>query len=178
MSKVAFSTLGLKINKEIKTFDFNDKKIEVLQYLPSEDKYDLIMITLQKAEEDGIYNSFKLDLYFHLHLIYMYTNISFTEKQKEDELKLYDMLDSTGFIKKVLENIPEEEYNKLFTFMEEIECDSLSYRNTAGAVLQKVINDLPKNAQIAADIVESFDKEKYQEVISFAEAANGNRSIK
>ena len=34
----------------------------------------------------------------------------------------------------------------------------LTYRNTAGAVLQSVINDLPRNAQAAAEIVESFDK--------------------
>ena len=72
MAKVAFTNLKLKKLNEIKTFEFNGQNIEVKQYLDSDDKYDLIMITLQKSEEDGIYNPFKLDLYFHLHLEFIF----------------------------------------------------------------------------------------------------------
>jgi hypothetical protein len=89
--------MKLKINSEVKTFDFCGQKVEVPQYLPARDKYDLLMITLQNSFEDGIYNEFKLNLYFELNLVYMYTNISFTEKQREDEFKLYDNLKSNGF---------------------------------------------------------------------------------
>ena len=71
MAKVSYASLKLKVDKSIETFDFNENKIEVLKYLPIEEKYDLIMITLQKAEQDGIYNAALLDMYFHLHLIYM-----------------------------------------------------------------------------------------------------------
>lgn len=175
--KVSYANLKLKTKDEIKTFNFNNTEIEVKQYLPIEDKYDLVMITLQKAEENGIYNALKLDMYFHLHLVYMYTNLSFTEKQKENEMKIYDTLESNGFIDKMIEVIPEEEYNALFTFMDEIMLNTLNYTNTAGAVIQSIINDLPKNAKIAKDIIDSFDKEKYQEVTEFAKAANGNRPI-
>ena len=80
--KVSYANLKLKTKYEIKTFNFNNTEIEVKQYLPIEDKYDLVMITLQKAEENGIYNALKLDMYIHLHLVYMYTNLSFIEKQK------------------------------------------------------------------------------------------------
>ena len=54
--KVSYANMKLKLNTGVKTFDFKDQKVEVLQYLPARDKYDLLMITLQKAEEDGIYN--------------------------------------------------------------------------------------------------------------------------
>ena len=80
-NKVSYANLKLKVDTSVDTFDFNNQTIEVLKYLPIEDKYDLIMITLQKAEEDGIYNDIKLDMYFHLNLVYMYTNLSFTETQ-------------------------------------------------------------------------------------------------
>ena len=56
------------------------------------------MITLQKAKEDILYNPIKLDMYFHLHLVYMYSNLSFTEKQKEDEEKIYDAVVSGRYI--------------------------------------------------------------------------------
>ena len=93
MAKVSYASLKLKTNTEVTTVDFNDTKIEILKYLPVSDKYDLIMATLSKAAEDVLYNPLKVDMYFHLHLVYMYTNISFTDKQREDELKLYDRYD-------------------------------------------------------------------------------------
>ena len=64
------------------------------------------MVTLQKSLEEGVYNPVKKDMYFHLYLVYMYTDITFTEKQREDESKLYDVLESNGLIPAVLKNIP------------------------------------------------------------------------
>lgn len=177
MAKVSYANMKLKVDKSVSTFDFEGNKIEVLNYLPIEDKYDLIMITLQKAEENGVYSPLKLDIYFHLHLVYMYTNLSFTDKQKEDELKLYDCLKSSGFIYQFMNTLNDDEYSYLFEMMQDTVSDYMNYRNTAGAVLQSLIQDLPRNAQAAADIVDSFDKNKFQEVIKFAEAANGGRPI-
>lgn len=177
MSKVSYANMKLKVDKSVNTFDFEGTKIEVLKYLPIEDKYDLIMITLQKAEENGIYNPIKLDIYFHLHLIYMYSNLSFTDKQREDELKLYDCLKSSGFMYHFMNTIEDDEYNYLFEMMQDTVSDYMNYKNTAGAVLQSLIQDLPRNAQVAADIVDSFDKKKFKAVVDFAEAANGGRPI-
>ena len=177
MAKVSYANLKMKLNQTHETFDFNGHNIEVINYLPVEDKYDLIMITLQKSEEDGIYNPLKLDTYFHLYLVYMYTNLSFTDKQRENEIKLYDTLKSNGFIDLLLQYIPADEYNELQYYIEKYVKDAVKYRNTAGSVLKSFINDLPANAQAAADIVDSFDKEKYQAVVDFATAANGGRNI-
>ena len=177
MAKVSYANLKLKIDTTVSTFDFNGSEVKVLNYLPVENKYDLIMITLQKAKENNIYNPLKLDMYFNLHLVYMYTNLSFTDKQKENEEKIYDTLKSNGFFDKLLSVIPENEYEDLMTFMEELINDDMTYSHSASAVLQAIIHDLPTNAQIAADIINNFDREKYQEVIAFAEAANGGRNI-
>ena len=177
MSKVSYANLKLKPVNTTSTFEFCGQQVEVLNYLPIEDKYDLVMITLQKAEQDGIYNPLLLDLYFHLHLVYMYTNLSFTDKQKENEPKIYDTLTSNGFFDKFFEVLDEVEYAELMSYIEELQNMTLHYRNTAGAVLQSIIQDLPANAQAAADIVKNFDPKQYQAVIDFATAANGGRNI-
>ena len=111
MAKVSYTNLKLKINNEVKEIEFNGQKIEVLQYLPISDKLDLIVATLQSSRENAIFNPIKLDLYFHLNLMYLYTNINFTDKQREDEYKLYDALSSSGLLDQVIEASPEEEYN-------------------------------------------------------------------
>ena len=177
MTKVSYTSLKLKTNTSIKTIDFNDLKIEVLQYLPVSDKYDMLNITLQKSKEGTIYNPLKKDMFFHLHLVYLYTNINFTEKQREDEAKLYDNLMSSGLLTTIIENIPEEEYDMLYTYLVELEEVILNYKNTIGGIIQDVINSLPVQAGEMQKIVDNFDPEKLQRVLDFAKAANGGREV-
>ena len=176
--KVSYANMKLKVNSEIKTFNFGGQKIEVLQYLPAQDKYDLLMITLQKSLENGAYNEFKLNLYFELNLVYMYTNISFTEKQREDEFKLYDTLKSNGFFEQFFQVINEDEFNELFSQLNAIKHTSSEHRRSFGAVISQLIDDLPANAETAAKIVESFDPKQFKAVVDFARYANGGRDIK
>jgi len=177
MGKVSYANMKLKVKNEIKTFKFQDDEIEVFQYLSSEDKYSLINITLQKSLENGIYNPLKLDVYFHLHLVYMYTDISFTEKQKEDEFKLFDTLKSNGFIDAMLAAIPDSEYDYLLQILEDTIEKKEAYSHTIASIVSKFVDDLPANAQAAMDIVNNFDQDKFQAVKDFAKAANGGRDI-
>ena len=177
MAKVSYANLKLKVNSDITTFNFNGTEIELLNYLPMEDKYDIIMIALQKAQEDDIINPLKLDMYFHLNLVYLYTNLSFTEKQKENEEKIYDVLKSNGFIDEMLKYFDESEYATLITYLEELQDIKLHYQTTAASVVNNLINNLPQNAQAAAEIMNTFDPNKFAEVVNFAQAANGGRPI-
>ena len=84
MAKVAFTKLGLKVNTDIKTIDFNEQNIEVLQYLPVNDMLSLIAdIVNLSADENNFANPIKLEVFLMVEMLYSYTNISFTEKQKE-----------------------------------------------------------------------------------------------
>ena len=173
MAKVSFTNFKLKVNTEVNTFQFgeNKTKIEVLKYLPIEDKNDLIHIALQNAEENGIYNDVLLEMYFNLYIMYFYTNINFTDKQKEDPAKLYDQMESNGLITQVIANMEDDEYANLLTYLETIRDEMLTYKNTAGAVLQSVIQDLPRNMSAAADIINNWSPEQFEQVKRLAEMA-------
>lgn len=176
--KVSYANMKLKVNTSVKAFEFGGQKVEVLQYLPAQDKYDLLMVTLQKSLENDIYNEFKLNLFFELHLVYMYTNISFTEKQREDEFKLYDTLKSNGFFDKFYQAINEDEYSELLKELVDIKHASSINKTSIGAVINHLIDDLPANAEAAAKIVENFDPKQFKAVVDFATYANGGRNIK
>lgn len=171
---ISYANMKMKPVNTTHDLLFNDSiTIKVLDYLPIEDKYDLIMVTLQKSFENGYYNPLKMDMYFHLNLIYLYTDINFTEKQREDENKIYDTLKSNGILDAFLKDFDENEYNELLTLLEETKNEIMHYKCSTSALIQSVITDLPKQAEAVQKIIDNFDQEKYQNVINFAKAANG-----
>lgn len=174
---ISYANMKLKPVTTTHKFEWNGNEIEVLDYLPIEDKYDLIMITLQKSFEDGYYNPIKIDEFFHLHLIYMYTNINFTEKQKEDEHKLYDSLKSNGLIDAFIEQMNEFDYSELFNMLDDTKREITDYHRTIVSLVQNLITDMPKQAEAMSKILDNFDPDKYQNVVNFAKAANGGREI-
>ena len=178
MTKISYSSLKLKIKDDVKTFDFNGNTIEVLQYLPIEDKYDLISIVTNEAIENGIYNPLKLDMLLHLYIVFLYTNINFTDKQKEDLPKLYNTLKSNLIIDKVLENMDEEEYNTLYEYVLELTENTFKFKKSTAGMISSLITDLPTQANAAMDIVNNFDPNQFKNIIEFVQMANGGNPIK
>lgn len=173
-----YKDLNLHINNDMYSIEVQGKKINIKKYLPINDKKDLIEITLQKAEEpNGTYNEILIDMYFNLYLVYLYTDIIFTDEDREDEMKLYDQLESSGLLERIIDKIPDDEYDTLMGYLETMRKEDSYYKHSAAAMVQKLIIDLPKNAEAAAKIVQNFNPEKYQEVVDFAQHANGNRPI-
>lgn len=151
--------------------------VTVYSTIPSSEKIDLIQIALQKADEEGVYNEIKLDIYFHLNLVYLYTDLEIDDEDKQDELELYDILNNNGFIDEVVNAIGETEYKDLVDYLNETKEQNLKYNNTAAAVIRRIISDLPANAAAAKELLDEFNPEAYQEVMNFAAAANGGRPI-
>ena len=177
MAKVSFANLKLKTKDEVNTIKIGDTEVEVLQYLPIDEKADFIAITVQKAMENGVINPVRFEQWFGLNLMYLYTNFNFTDKQKEDPSKLYDILESNGIIDMVYEAIPIAETNLMDTMFEDYIAKQESFMTSAAYTIGKIISDLPANAAAAASIVEQFNPEKYGQVLDFARAANGGRDI-
>ena len=172
-----YKDFNFKVIKDSSFITINDKEIEVYHYLPMEDKIDLIQIALQKSFENGVYNEMKLEAYFNLNLIYMYTNLEFDISDIEDEFKLYDELETNDVFVSVIGAMPEEEYNTLLNFLQLTKKNNELNKRSAASLLQTVIQDLPKNAAAAKEIVDTFDPKKYNAVIDFAKKANNGRSI-
>lgn len=142
MAKVAFTKLGLKVNTDIKTIDFNEQKIEVKQYLPISDKLDLIAKVINlSADDNNFANPIKVEVYSTITIIEAYTNITFTEKQKENITKLYDMISSSGMFNVIAENIPAEELNNLFVGIKDTIEAVYKYRNSLMGIFENITAD-------------------------------------
>ena len=97
MAKVSFSKLGLTKNQEVKILNWNEQNIEVRQYLPISEKLELISNVINFAHDGNanFANPVQVEVFTGLELLYAYTNISFTDKQKEDPAKLFDLVKSS-----------------------------------------------------------------------------------
>ena len=146
MAKVPFTKLKCKINIDEIPVQIGEETIAVKQYLPIQEKLELISkVVMQAHEQDENYsNPVKAEVYRDLEVVFAYTNISFTDKQKEDLPKLYDLLVSSGVLKTIIKAIPEEEYNKIcIGVWQSIEA-IYKYQNSIFGILNTIKEDYNK----------------------------------
>ena len=142
MAKITFSKLGLKKQNKVETVNINGVDIEVKQYLPVEDKLNIIEKVLKESADDNNFaNTVKVEIYTYLEIMYNYTNITFTETQKKDAVKLYDLLEENNVFTQVISAIPEEEYNFLMDSIDEIIKQYYKYRNSFYGVMENITKD-------------------------------------
>lgn len=142
MAKLAFSKLGLKVNNQVVNINYNDQIIEVKQYISVNDKLELITKVINDTvDEHSFCNPVKVKVYTSIGIVENYTNITFTEKQKEDIVKLYDLLQSNGLFDKIFNAIPREEFEELMNGVWD-SCNAIyTYRNSVMGVLDNVSAD-------------------------------------
>ena len=142
MAKIGFTKLGLKPNNEIQNIEFNEQTIEIKQYLPVEEKLELITKVLELSHDSNNFsNPVKVSVYTTLEIIEKYTNVNFTEKQKENPTKLYDLLVGNGFAAAVIKAIPEPEYNEILTGIKQTIKSVYKYQNSVLGILDTISQD-------------------------------------
>lgn len=141
MAKISFTKLGLVKNTTTIAVNCNGQAVEVKQYLPVNDKLELISNVINCASDGNFHNPVKVKVFTALEILYFYTNINFTDKQKEDPCKLYDLVNGTGFLDEIFEAIPQDElifiYNAINLCIESI----YNYKNSVMGIFDAIAND-------------------------------------
>lgn len=144
MAKVSFSKLGLSKNNTVKNFEYNGQNIEVKQYLPINDKATLaaqILSCVLNNDENRFANPLQIEVFTLLGVIEKYTNITFTDKQKEDPAKLYDLIVGSNLWKYVMDNINIEDYTALVHYCDEAIDSYYKYYNSVFGILDSINKD-------------------------------------
>lgn len=142
MAKVSFSKLGLKQKQDIIEIHYNDQAIEVKQYISVNEKLKLISNVINQAQdENNFINTVKIKMFTVLEMIYFYTNISFTDKQKEDPVKLYDLFISSGLADMIKNAIPLDEQESFINGVNKTAEAIYTYRNSVLGLLESISTD-------------------------------------
>ena len=164
-----FSDIQNKII-EPKVIELLGEKVEVKQYLPMQDKMNILEMVIQTADAGTILNTLVLDAVFEMYLIFKYTNIEFTEEEKNNILETYDKLEINDMITPIISNIPEIEYKLLRDNLLVMIDDYKTYRNSAKAVLDTLSIFAPDMAEKLNNQLDNMDTDKLQNVVELAQA--------
>ena len=142
MAKPTYAKLKLSADIAPKELEWGEQKIEIKQYLPIEDKLAFIGDVLNASADDNrFYSQGKVDMFFAINVIEKYTNLSITDKQKENPAKLYDEIKISGFCDKVVDLIPKDEIEYLYNLVCTTEEQVYKYENSAYGILDSVNKD-------------------------------------
>ena len=146
MAKVPFSKIETKLyvyKKELIYCNSKNEEIvyEVKTYLPFKEKLEVVSnIINYSIDENNFYNPMRVKLYTALEVIYAYTNLSFTEKMKEDPFKIYDIVINSGIFEKVIETIGDE-WKAIQEDVNSTIKNIYDYKNSAMGIMEMITTD-------------------------------------
>lgn len=152
MAQVTYTKLGLKPNfDEIAIIHHGNEQIEIKQFLPLEKKLEVLTDIINNSiDERGFYNTARIDFNIKMEVLYAYTNIKFTDKQKENSMKLYDNFIASGLMKQIWDLIPEEDRDWFEKHTNASIISIMKYRNSIYGILDALrtdYNDLDLNIE-------------------------------
>lgn len=178
--QVSFVKNLKELTKEPKTVKFEDIEFEVKNYLPIIDKMAIIKLCLDNSiDEDKKFDSAMLDMVFNYSLAKYYTNL----KIEDDVPKMYDLLESTGLMDCILQNIPIKEIEFLEECIEsglEEEFLAIERENTFVNIVKKFLEDMNNSVPEMVKALEEFDPEKLSMIKGMLDFEKGalNKKVK
>ena len=100
-------------------------------------------IVLLPLDENGDINSVVLEAHFNLQVVFYYTNITFTEKQKENLVKLYDLLKGSGLMDAVIDAIgfDSEEYYDSYRGCKNTATELMQNKYSARGIMEDIVTN-------------------------------------
>ena len=147
-TKIPFNNLldaeEIASSTEDKIIEINDTKVVVKQYLPVNNKLELITNVLAESISNGynFKNPLQIDVFFAIEVIKFYTNIEFDEEMTLDNV--YDCLTTSGIYQAVFNAIPADEWNFLKHSVYAQMDEYYKYKNSAIGIMESIVNDYSK----------------------------------
>lgn len=144
MAKIPFSKLSCAYQQNTENINFNNQIITVKTTIPVQEKLNMISDIINSASEGdttGYWNPGKIRIFTTLNYLYYYTNISFTDKQKADPAKLFDLVSASGLYQAVYSKVSDFDRGFISTVLTETLDNIYTYRNSVYGILDSMATD-------------------------------------
>lgn len=121
------------------TININNIDITVKQYLPLDEKMELVQRVLNRAvDETGFFSPMRLDVILELEIIRTYTDINITDKMMDTPGKVYDQIENNGIWRDILTTLPQTEYHALHQAVNDCAAAVTSYQTSFVGVMKNI----------------------------------------
>ena len=155
-----YKDVDTKYKKTFKTITWREKEIKISDYLPIDEKIALIDIALQKSMYNGMVHPLQLKKYYELGLVYMYSDIIFSEEDRADEAKIYDEIYASGLLNEIIKNIPAKEMQILAEMLKETKIAIEKHKVSAVGIIETLIQTLTEEIPNIMDQINQLSPEK------------------
>ena len=155
---ITLQQLDLKIPSTLSAINYNDITIHVKQYLPVEEKLELISWVINQSADDlKFYNVGKLQVFLTIGIVKYYTDINILDEELTNAASLYDLFISTDLYNEIIFVIPSSEIDWIKHVLDETVKSIYQYQNSIMGILDIVTTDYSNL---------NFDVEQLQKNIS------------
>ncbi len=165
MAKISLTKFNLKLPMDTKTIEFNDQEIIIKQYVPVEEKIIAIerIVNAVASTNQNFYNPIEVEIRKLNTILEVYTNINLTQKQKDEVLKTYDLLITSGLGERILDNIPQKELEIFTKWLDITLANVYTYHNSIYGILDTITKDYG-NLALDATSIKNELAEKAEEI--------------
>lgn len=153
---------NLNIEFPTKEIIIDNEKIIIKQYLSTSDKIDIIQAIIDLCLNEEIINQPKLDALFNVFIALNYTDIEFESRDVDQLLKLYDYLESKGYMSVIINTIPKVEYDALVGYLNETIDDFNRLKTSITGALGSLVGSLPTLMEQISEISKEIDIDSLQ----------------
>jgi hypothetical protein len=180
---------------DLKVFERDGESYKVKMYYPTPDeKQELYELVLQETLQiNGVYNSEYLKDLLKLFYLMMCSDIEFETEEKGSVNRSESMNTARHLFSLIEEKYHDEDMSAKeiddltyfhYVYFREIEKPLvelseiiIAKENTMVGFLEKLVADLPKQADALKEILDSFDEEKYKEVMNLYKSVKGGQPL-
>jgi hypothetical protein len=157
---------------EAKVVEFKGEQIFIKQFLPTDKKYGILYICLMSLDlQKQPYNPLLGEILFDLEIVKEYSNIEFDD-EIDSSFKQFDILQYSGLIDLIIENIPQEEYEEMQRLYNETIEYQINYNSNIGNSINSLFDNLPnlnqelegldpEQLEKGMEIIEKLSKEQH-----------------
>ena len=166
MAKVSLSAVAPIKSIDAKVITIEDKEINIVQYLPIQKKIEMIEeIVTFVFDNNGLASPVRTEIYFYLSLIKNYTDITITKAMFDNPAKAFDVLEMNNIINKVVDSIPENEFETIFNYVTETINSIEAYNCSFAGNIKNVMADYEASQIDMNNIMENFKEVENSEVL-------------
>ena len=173
---VMFNDLYLEPNENVSTFIYKGKTINVKQYLPIEEKAELVSYVLNHAIDlrTNTFSPLRVSVYLTLGIINWYSNINFEPEQLEEKApEVFDLIDGSKFLELFLDNMENTEFEYMNKTVAKVLKDYETYANSMAGMVAAMNSDASSMNKELDDILSKIkSKEGLDELSAIKDSLN------